>query len=625
MKVLLSIAILAVLLLPITVAVFHGESSSGDVITYDKGYRYNVGGWIYLHIEGKPYERGFQHGYLLAGEIIDMMKRWSNVIHNMRIIGLITGSSGSQRYEKNSERWWSFCRARAAEIYWKDYPEEYKEEIKGIADGVNAREKTFFGKSVTYKDILTLNEMYEFMTRLTAPQKRLHPFRSFLYLLRGVVPSDKKTTFASMDGYLSDHHCSGFIATGNATTHGQMVITHSTWFGGRWFPYYIPQRWNVILDVLPDRGYRFIVATSPGLIWSDEDYYQNEEGLAFIETTVCQGLWRDRGLPLAIRARLAVQYGSNIDDVINYLVQNSDGIMNAVWLIGDAKTGEIARLETGLFVYSIKRTFNGFYWSAVNAEDIKVRSEQLRLESIYKGRLLQLLHFFIGEEWYKYHTREYYPTKRDLKFEELGKKYYGKIDIEIVKKILSTPPISEHSTECKITDSYLIKNNGLWVFWGCPDGRTLEVTKFKEELPEKAIKVEQTGWVKMFGLSDGYSQDILESHSYYRNSLLESKVFWKKLVGNESNDISPKLALSGDHLYTAACGKLICLDASTGAIKWKREFEKHVTGIDVDNTTVTVGCDRDIYTFTLDETLLWKKTLNERISSVGSGDEIVAV
>ena len=95
-----------------------------------------------------------------------------------------------------------------------------------------------------------------------------------------------------------------------------MVITHSTWFGGRWFPYYIPQRWNVILDVLPDRGYRFIVATSPGLIWSDEDYYQNEEGLAFIETTVCQGLWRDRGLPLAIRARLAVQYGSNIDDML---------------------------------------------------------------------------------------------------------------------------------------------------------------------------------------------------------------------------------------------------------------------------------------------------------------------
>ena len=35
-------------------------------------------GWIYLHIEGFPEERGFQHGYLLAKEIkesLDILKR----------------------------------------------------------------------------------------------------------------------------------------------------------------------------------------------------------------------------------------------------------------------------------------------------------------------------------------------------------------------------------------------------------------------------------------------------------------------------------------------------------------------------------------------------------------------
>ena len=35
---------------------------------FGKGYRYNVQGWIYLHIEGEPYERGYQHGHLLAIE-----------------------------------------------------------------------------------------------------------------------------------------------------------------------------------------------------------------------------------------------------------------------------------------------------------------------------------------------------------------------------------------------------------------------------------------------------------------------------------------------------------------------------------------------------------------------------
>ena len=46
---------------------------------YDKGFRFNIQGWIYLHIEGEPYDRGYQHGYLLAGEIIDIINRWRNI------------------------------------------------------------------------------------------------------------------------------------------------------------------------------------------------------------------------------------------------------------------------------------------------------------------------------------------------------------------------------------------------------------------------------------------------------------------------------------------------------------------------------------------------------------------
>ena len=39
------------------------------VKTFGPAYRYPAAGWIYLHIEGKPYERGYQHGYLMAREI----------------------------------------------------------------------------------------------------------------------------------------------------------------------------------------------------------------------------------------------------------------------------------------------------------------------------------------------------------------------------------------------------------------------------------------------------------------------------------------------------------------------------------------------------------------------------
>src|SRR5262245_20862200 len=46
---------------------FTPEPSS--VARWGNGYRYPQAGWIVLHIEGAPYERGLQHGRLLPAEI----------------------------------------------------------------------------------------------------------------------------------------------------------------------------------------------------------------------------------------------------------------------------------------------------------------------------------------------------------------------------------------------------------------------------------------------------------------------------------------------------------------------------------------------------------------------------
>src|SRR5437660_1774057 len=45
------------------------QPDSRSVQRYGSGYRYPQAGWIVLHIEGEPYERGVQHGRLLAPEI----------------------------------------------------------------------------------------------------------------------------------------------------------------------------------------------------------------------------------------------------------------------------------------------------------------------------------------------------------------------------------------------------------------------------------------------------------------------------------------------------------------------------------------------------------------------------
>ncbi|HEX2281499.1 MAG TPA: twin-arginine translocation signal domain-containing protein, partial [Thermomicrobiales bacterium] len=73
----------AALLLPSTPV--HGQSatpSASPVIgltVEERGWlerasRDDVNGWIHLKIEGMPFERGFQHGYLAAAEYADALR-----------------------------------------------------------------------------------------------------------------------------------------------------------------------------------------------------------------------------------------------------------------------------------------------------------------------------------------------------------------------------------------------------------------------------------------------------------------------------------------------------------------------------------------------------------------------
>jgi len=86
------------------------ETFNDSAEQYGEGYRYNTQGWIYVHIQGDPYERGFQHGYLLSDEIVDMINRWSNTIHKQETINKISLRISEKKYKDISETWWNFCR-----------------------------------------------------------------------------------------------------------------------------------------------------------------------------------------------------------------------------------------------------------------------------------------------------------------------------------------------------------------------------------------------------------------------------------------------------------------------------------------------------------------------------------
>jgi hypothetical protein len=154
MRKILSLAVLVVLLAsslfpPTVLAEKTQIPSSKSADQYKEGFRYNIQGWIYLHIQGGPYERGYQHGYLLAAEIVDMLNRWSNIIHNFPLLSGISKRLSDDRFEKMSVTWWDFCTTQCYRMYWEKFPEEYQQEIKGIADGVTAHGGKLHGRDVS--------------------------------------------------------------------------------------------------------------------------------------------------------------------------------------------------------------------------------------------------------------------------------------------------------------------------------------------------------------------------------------------------------------------------------------------------------------------------------------------
>ncbi|MCX6664880.1 MAG: PQQ-binding-like beta-propeller repeat protein [Euryarchaeota archaeon] len=592
---------------------------------YDQGFRSNIQGWIYIYIEGDPYERGFQHGILLSKEIIDMLNRWGNIIHNYKGLKQISPSLSETRYEKISETWWNFCTASCHKLYADKIPDEYQQEMQGIADGVNHAGEQIYKRNITYSDILALNEMYEFLSKTERwTINKNHPLRTFFHQLQTIIPeltdNDEQEFVSILTSYPLTDHCNGFIATGNATSHGQLVVSDAMLCGpgSWWWTYYISKRWNIILDIKPTDGHRITMASSPGFIWSDHDYYQNDAGIVLLETTVPQGLFDNIGLPLSVRVRTAMQYGDSIDFVVQSLRYKNDGAMNAVWLIGDTKTGEIARFELGYSHSYLNRTFNGFYWSANNPQDLGVRLEKLDLRQIISKFILSLLFNYPG---FGYYSIRYHPENRDHKYEELGNLYYGHIDIDVVKRIMSTSPIGEWNSDCKITDTDLLKHNGLWMFYGNNMGKTENITNFNT--PQPTIEpVYPTGWVKLYGIPNKNNYTLNRQE---RECTTQLNIRWQSIIGEQRNNFSVSSVLADTTVYSSTSeGKLIAVNTETGDIIWIRNIGEHPISPLVYNQSVYVGSATGLWRCSLNGTNLEQLTTSSIVSGpVASSDFLI--
>jgi hypothetical protein len=286
-------------------------------------YKFNQGGWTYVHLQGTPAQVGYQHGYLLAREIED----------NVNV----------QKVEAPHavQRDWRFFRDAAKKVLWPHIEPEYQQELKGIAAGLHAQRSP-----LDLWDIVALNGIMElrdyYLPVLNAQEKKPNPPEA-------VAPGK----------------CSAFIATGSATTDGKIVIAHNNWSS-----YAEGERWTEVFDIVPASGQHFIMDGSPGIITSQDDFGVNASGLMVTETTLPATKGFDvNGIPEFDRSRKAMQYATSINEYAAIMRKGNNGGYANSWLIGDRKTGEIGYLELGLRHTPLTKKKDGYFVSSNFAAD----------------------------------------------------------------------------------------------------------------------------------------------------------------------------------------------------------------------------------------------------------------
>ncbi len=282
-------------------------------------YRFERGGWTYVHLQGSPEQIGFQHGYLLAPQIADYE-------HVLEV-----------EAEHSTHRDWEFYREAGRKILWPHIDAEYRSELRGIAEGVKAR-----GLDFDLWDIVAMNGDIE-LTEYYVPWLDKH--------LRAANAShDPK----------APGNCSAFIATGSYTKGGKIVMAHNNWSS-----YAEGERWVIVFDIKPTHGYHILMDGAPGVITSDDDFGVNSAGIMVTETTISGFVgWDSDGIPEFVRSRKALQYADSIDQYAAIMRKGNNGGYANDWLIGDRKTGEIAYLELGLKHAPLWRTKNGYFVSS---------------------------------------------------------------------------------------------------------------------------------------------------------------------------------------------------------------------------------------------------------------------
>ena len=407
-----------------------------------KAYRYDKNGWIFVHIEGKPFERGFQRGYLTANEIGEFYKTLAYL----------------QEFETGRDV--NFFVKASAKLFKNKVSQEYVEEMQGIVAGMRAA-----GKEITYDQMLLMN--------------------GFIDIAWYWYPQEKDKIRDDGPG------CSAFIAAKDATSDGSIVMAHNSWSS------YADLRFcNVIVDIVPEKGNRILMQAWGPCIYSATDFFITSAGLMGTETTIggFKG-FNAKGTPVFERARKAMQYAGDINEWAKIMIDKNSGAYANSWLIGDINTGEIARLELGLKYHNLEKKTNGYFTGSNVAEDIKI----LRIETDAKYDDVRSPAVARRVRWEQLMKEHYGRITAETAKKLLADHY----DVYLKKENPSSRTICGHfelddgsvpasggpywpsgAIDGKVVDSKMAKDWQFWAKWGSSCDRNFDANNFLAEHPQ---------------------------------------------------------------------------------------------------------------------------------------------
>jgi hypothetical protein len=326
-------------------------------------------GWTFVHLQGTPHQIGFQNGYLLAPEIEDTLK-----------VVMLEETHGTKRD-------WSFFRDAAQNMMWPHIEQEYREELQGISDGLDAH-----GVKIDLWDVVALNAAEEWD-----------------YYVKQYDKENGIKTTASLG---VAEHCSAFVATGSYTKDGKIVIAHNNWTG-----YMDGERWTIMYDIVPAAGNRMLMDGLPGVIHSADDFVMNSAGVVITETTIGHFSGYDaKGIPEFVRARKAAQYSASIDDFTQIMKEGNNGGYANTWLIADTHKNEIGRLELGLKNVTLARKSDGYFVGS----NFPISEKLIREETDFDP-----------------HDMSQSATARHVRWDQLMAENKGKIDVAAAQRFMA--------------------------------------------------------------------------------------------------------------------------------------------------------------------------------------------